>query len=65
MEDENMIGKQRYSHINVKVLKGASYLDEDASGRRQQRLCFPLTCPTTSAPSPFIQYTATALSHRQ
>ena len=50
MEDENMIGKQRYSHINVKVLKGASYLDEDVSGRRQQRLCFPLTCPTTSAP---------------
>ena len=24
MEDENMIGKQRYSHINVKALKGAS-----------------------------------------
>ena len=36
MEDENMIGKQRYSHINVKVLKGASYLDEEVSGRRQQ-----------------------------
>ena len=66
MEDENMIGKQRYSHINVKALKGASYLDEDVSGRRQQRLCFLLTCPTTTEPpSPFIQYTAMALSHRQ
>ena len=66
MEDENMIGKQRYSHINVKALKGASYLDEDVSGRRQQRLCFLLPCPTTTVPpSPFIQYTAMAITHRQ
>lgn len=43
MEDEDMIGKQRYSHINVKALKGASHLDNDVSGRRQLRLCLSLT----------------------
>ena len=43
MEDEDMIGKQRYSHINVKALKSAPHLDYDVSGRRQLRLCLSLT----------------------
>ena len=38
IEDESIANKQRYGHINVKVLRGNSYLDEDISGRLLSRV---------------------------